>query len=362
MRPLNVLTGVNASGKSTAIQALLVLSQTIRESDMQQRVLLNGKFVHLGSVADVVDQLNSRNSCDISVESENHTYRWSLTGERTDASLRIERLQIDEDLFTEPEGLLSLVPIGGEREICTVLRGLNYLSAERFGPRELYPVHEVSEDHWVGSKGEYAPSVLFEFSGREVSENLTITGKPATLFHQVEARMQEFFPNFGLDLDRVAGTNSVVLKMRSGLDLDFSRPINNGFGFTQVFPIIVAALVSSPDGLIIVENPEVHLHPRGQSIMGQFLAQVASAGIQVILETHSDHVLNGIRKAVKQKLIQPTKVGIHYFSERSGNNAQIQTLEVNENGSLDHWPTGFFDQFDNDLGVLITGSGNDSNI
>lgn len=123
-----------------------------------------------------------------------------------------------------------------------------------------------------------------------------------------------------------------------------------GFGLTQVFPIIVAALSAKAGDILLVENPEVHLHPAGQALMGQFLSQVAGAGIQVIVETHSDHILNGVRRAVKSEGLPPNQVAIHFFRPRTlEGGAQVISPQIDKTGNLDTWPDGFFDQFDKDM-------------
>lgn len=88
------------------------------------------------------------------------------------------------------------------------------------------------------------------------------------------------------------------------------RSTNVGFGLTYSLPIFVAVLSSRPGSLILLENPEAHLHPKGQSRLGEFLAIAASQGIQIVAETHSDHVLNGVRVAVHQGNYGPA---IHVF-------------------------------------------------
>jgi predicted ATPase len=126
------------------------------------------------------------------------------------------------------------------------------------------------------------------------------------------------------------------------------RPANVGFGFSYALPIVVAALTAAPGAVLIVESPEAHLHPAGQSAVGQFLARLASAGVQTILETHSDHVLNGIRRAVAERgLLSPDDVIVHFF----GADGAAQ-LTMRGSGALTEWPEGFFDQAEIDLSVL----------
>ncbi len=108
---------------------------------------------------------------------------------------------------------------------------------------------------------------------------------------------------------------------------------------------MVGGLLAPADSLLIIENPEAHLHPAGQAQIGIFLAQAAAAGIQVVIETHSDHVLNGIRRAVRSKLIQPDQVAIS-FLQGAG---RVVTPRIYADGGIDPWPVGFFDQIEKDL-------------
>ncbi|WP_338044553.1 AAA family ATPase [Nostoc edaphicum] len=115
-------------------------------------------------------------------------------------------------------------------------------------------------------------------------------------------------------------------------------------------------LASEPDTLILVENPEAHLHPRGQTKMGELLALAASCGVQVVIETHSDHVLNGIRLAVHSGKLEPEDVQLHYF-QRQEKQGQIFTEvvspRIDRNGRIDRWPDGFFDEWEKNLITLL---------
>jgi len=182
-----------------------------------------------------------------------------------------------------------------------------------------------------------------------IAEELAISEVPNTRLRQVEERMRTFFPGCGLTVQQVSQANAITLGLRSSDDTDFHRPIHAGFGLTQVFPIIVAALSLPKEHILLIENPEVHLHPAGQALMGQFLAEVAHAGVQVIVETHSDHVLNGIRRSVKAKNLSPDQVALHFFRNRSEGASQVVSPQLDRSGNLDNWPEGFFDQFDKDM-------------
>lgn len=115
--------------------------------------------------------------------------------------------------------------------------------------------------------------------------------------------------------------------------------------------IIVAGLIAKPGEILIVENPEAHLHPYAQSIMAKFLSLVASTGVQVFVESHSDHILNGFRIAVKNKIIDSTHLNVLYFDHRLDN--FFEKIDVDEDGGIDKWPISFFDQSVNDLNYLL---------
>ncbi|MDE0027269.1 MAG: DUF3696 domain-containing protein [Spirochaetaceae bacterium] len=375
LRPLTLLSGSNASGKSSLLQALVLLHQTMRDHEWSRQLLLNGHSIKLGTVADVVDQ-HARRSCEIALETEDYSCRWEFFGEPAEMSMEVTRVaargvelefqssgayaSISSDPASKEYSLYQLYPWQNHELSDAVnlaspggmLHGLAYLSAEREGPRETYPLESVHAPGDVGARGEHAVSMLHFGGDSRVLDQLVVGGVPPTLLRQVEARMNGFFAGCELDLQKIPQANAVTLGLRTSRDMDFHRPLHTGFGLTQVLPIVVAALSAKSDGVLLIENPEVHLHPAGQAAMGRFLAEVASAGVQVILETHSDHVLSGVRRAVKQNTLNANDAALHFFAprplaERKGV-AQVQSPMLDDDGNIDAWPDGFFDQFDKD--------------
>ncbi|PTN11855.1 AAA family ATPase [Nitrosomonas aestuarii] len=349
---LTLLSGSNASGKSSILQALVLLHQTIREHEWSTRLMLNGDTLKLGTVLDVIDKVHGRHELEIALTTDEHHYHWGFSGERTEMSLAIDRVEIDGVVSNTPEKLRYLLPHdqdSNSNEIIRCLQTLTYITAERIGPREFYSLEDKQNTLVVGSAGEHAISLLHLGRDELVIEELRLSGAPPTRLRQVEARMQEFFPGCGLIVEQIPRMNAVTLGLRTSEDTDFHRPVHVGFGLTQVLPIVIAALSTAKGNLLLIENPEVHLHPAGQALMGEFLAHVAQAGIQIIIETHSDHVLNGIRRAVRAQRLIPEQVTLHFFRPRSENEAQVMTPQLDSSGHIDVWPEGFFDQFDKDL-------------
>lgn len=358
---LTLLAGANASGKSSVLQALVLLHQTMREQEWSSRLLLNGATVRLGTVVDVVDQIHGRGSCEIGLMDNFTEFRWEFFGERDDMSMAVKRVHVEgtDGLdVDETEPLHYLLPHrlpqpAGSESLTERLRKLTYLAAERIGPRETYPLEDIMLLPTIGPRGENAASILHSDGEKHVLDGLVIDGVPPTRLRQAEARMDSLFPGCEFAINKVPLANTLTLGLRPSNSLSFQSPIHTGFGLTQVFPIVVAVLSANRDDLLLIENPEVHLHPSGQAAMGEFLAEAAAAGVQVILETHSDHVLNGIRRSVKKGILHSTDASLHFFRPRLENEqgavVQVESPGMDESGNLDAWPEGFFDQFDRDM-------------
>ena len=197
-----------------------------------------------------------------------------------------------------------------------------------------------------------ASGLLYWRESDPVSADLCLPEIPPTLFHQVRGRMQEFFPGCDLRVTPIEGASAVSLRLRSNVRSDFQRPQNVGFGLTQLFPILVAVLAAAKGDVVLIENPEVHLHPQAQQRIGTLLGRVASSGVQIIVETHSDHVLNGVRIAAKTNVIASSNVAVHFFSPDNGAFTP-KSPKLDADGRLDSWPEGFFDQFDLALSQLL---------
>lgn len=349
---LTLLSGSNAAGKSSVIQALNLLHQTISNHEWSNRLLLNGNIVNAGTVQDVVDKVNGRRGFQIGLITEEHSFQWSFSGEREDMSVTVDFVTVDGEVSNSPEKLHFLLPDDSSsvtKDMANRLYSMTYISAERIGPRDYYLLDDLQNAPVVGSTGENTVSLLYSRQDDEVLPEMVEPTVSSKLFQQVQFWMQQFFPGCEIVVERVSVINAVTLGIRTSEDTGFHRPMHVGFGLTQILPIVVAALAAKKDDLLIIENPEVHLHPAGQSMMGQFLGTVASAGVQIIVETHSDHLLNGVRRAVKSRSLHPDKVNIHYFQPRDIEGSQVASPQIDVEGNISYWPKGFFDQYEVDM-------------
>ena len=357
IRPLTVLSGHNSGGKSSVIQALALLSQTFRESEWGNLLLLNGPDLSLGSAADVLNPTTGGRELEIGFSTARQSVTWTFRpSDRRALCLTADAVSLDGVKRDLPADLRWLLPreAAEQSDVVNALRRIKWITAERVGPRELLPLLDPDHHSAVGVRGELAAGLLYWRDADSVLEPLCIEGEINTLFHQVRAWMRRFFPGSDIRLLPVEGANAITLQMRSDVRADFQRPQNLGFGLSQLFPVLVGVLSARRGDIVLIENPEVHLHPRAQQDIGFFLAQVAAAGIQVVVETHSDHVLNGVRLAARRTRISSTDVAVHFFSRDPVDGALTQTSPViDADGRFSDWPAGFFDQYDAALSELM---------
>ncbi|MEX1363435.1 MAG: DUF3696 domain-containing protein [Nannocystaceae bacterium] len=356
LAPLTLLSGTNSGGKSTVIQALALLAQNFESREWAHDLLLDGPDLALGTVADVLNR-SGRRMMAIGCASERQRLKWTFEADdRASMSVPLAEVAIDgvrvDDLGEGPLRWLLPADLAPESEVVAALRRLSWLTAERVGPREVLPLLDPERHQRVGPRGENTAGLLHWFVDETVIDELCIEGEPSLLFHQVRAHMQRFFTSFDMRVAPVEGVSAITLRLRTDPKNEFHRPQNVGFGLTQLLPVIVAVLHARRGDVLVIENPEVHLHPRAQQDIGGLLCQAASAGIQVIVESHSDHVLNGIRLSVKNGAIAAKDVALHFFSPQNGDGGPVSP-RIDEDGRLDAWPSGFFDQFDDALTKLL---------
>jgi predicted ATPase len=356
---LTVLTGVNGMGKSTVIQSLLLLRQSARagtlhpvdQSGTQAGLLLNGDFTHLGTGGDVLCESANEDSIGFSIRTASTSVSWQFNA------------PIAADLLPWIEGPPRIPELSIFGEHCY------YLGAERTGPRDVYALSASQiERHDLGADGALAAAFLEARGEQQVlAEVAHVQSSGTGLWAQTNAWMGEISPTVRIatkafrELSLAQLTFSFVAGRNSSSRQH--RPSNVGFGLSYTLPVVVALLAAPKGSLVLVENPEAHLHPRGQMAMGDLIARAAAAGVQVILETHSDHVLNGIRLAVHESRISHELVIFHFFQRESlpepGSDvlrvvSRIVSPKIDKNGRIDIRPDGFFDQWDKSLRKLLT--------
>jgi predicted ATPase len=354
LRSINVLAGTNGSGKSSVMQALILVRQSYESNNLARgRLQLNGSLIELGTAGEVYCSEPDGDTVQLLLESTNGLPPLHLVATMRDENAGAYTLQV------EPQA----TPWPGEALFADLF---NYLHAERMGPRKAFAIHtEETHPLCVGKDGANAAYIIGSELARTPVNNeaLLLSSEDGrelrTIQYQWPLWMARLFPGFNSNQELISQADQVRLGIAlqkrgvTGQPL-FVRPPNTGFGLSYAMGIVVAGLAANPGTLLIVENPEAHLHPRAQSTMGEFLARVAAGGAQVIIETHSEHVLNGLRRTVKQGVLDPTKARILFFDAEVGKGGPIQhDIDISATGDIAKWPEGFFDQLDKDLGTLL---------
>jgi predicted ATPase len=345
IKPLTFLSGVNGMGKSTIIQSLLLLRQSMRKKSFE----LNGELFEFGYYEDIYSEFADDEKLSISLENtEGDKHTWESIVTTRNGETVGERKSWPEEV-TPPYNLFE--------------DGFQFLSAERWGPRITTPLNTGDiPNSYLGKYGEFLVSVLKEYEYKPLpNEKLTAHRDTCSrdVHEQITAWMNEISPGaaFRAETIKEADSGLYTFNYRSKIGPTRSfRPTNVGFGLSYTLPILTALLTAKEDALILIENPEAHLHPRAQMMLGRLLGICASAGVQLIVESHSDHILNGIRIAVKEGLVSKDNVIFHFINRPDIldiSSTNIITPIISNDGKLSSWPNGFFDAWDDALDLLI---------
>jgi predicted ATPase len=358
LAPLTLFTGFNTAGKTTVLQAILLIAQALQIDRGLKTVPLNGPLIRLGLPGDVVSANISGRSIKIGLETDTERAVWVL--EPQEPGLGLLRVASAEHRVetqqprTWKEAIWSGSPENSTSIESTLLRTI-YLSAIRMGGSAAFQAidHAGRVPADMGVEGQYAPWWYARTADDEVVlARRHPAEKASSVRRQLDAYLSELFPNAQANAEQIARTSLVRLEFKTSTTSDWRRPANVGYGLSYAFPILLALLVAQPGQIIVIDSPEAHLHPRAQSLMGRMLARFAASGIQLLVETHSDHVLNGARLAVRESDIGAENIAVHFFSGTTDTSHGVISVRLDKDGAIDAWPTGFFDQSEQDLARL----------
>ncbi len=388
LKSLNLLTGINGTGKSSFVQALLLMRQSYESRKLPDsgELLLNGSLVDIGTGRDALYHFASEHeSIEFEVkfnwqgqtDEENRTFtgNFKLKYEadksilqnanslyfRENVELDINREDLERVIRESSQQIQA--DIESKYKPQSLFNGnFQYLKAMHIRPIDTYKEGVIDSGNPLGLEGENTVHYLnYHNNRKEIAfENFNHPkARSKGLLHQVNAWLGEISPNVRLKTTKIPNTELIIAGYEFGTRNDYTdqfKPKNIGFGISYVLPVITAILSAEKDRLIILENPEAHLHPRGQARMGRLIALAAQNDIQLIIETHSDHILNGVRVAIKKGEVAPEKVGLLYFKREFENRQHRSTIiipKIDSDGRVDQWPDGFFDEWENMLDELI---------
>ncbi|MBM4092221.1 MAG: DUF3696 domain-containing protein [Planctomycetes bacterium] len=390
--PLTILAGANSSGKSSLMQVILLLKQTLEAAYDPGPLLLDGPNVRFSRVEELLFRgsgerevssvvfglglvsgygsrivLRRQSGGQLAVESSMVHMSGGETIELTpempeqqilqsvplpeevrelppvlkhaQRSVRVERDRCFLRLvleFREPKARhgLTLVPYSTEA-IRDALLNIIHLPGLRGNPARAYPL-TATGPQFPGTFHEYTASLISKWSSTH-DDRLVQLGddlKSLGLTWKVEAK--------AVDDTKVELRVGRMLLPRRGGAQDLVNIADVGFGVSQVLPVVVALLSAEPGQVLYVEQPENHLHPRAQVAMARLLVDAANRGVVTVVETHSSLILLGIQSLVSEGLISPSQVKLHWFQRNDTDGATtITTAELDERGRFGDWPADF---------------------
>lgn len=342
---LNVFTGLNGMGKSTILQALLLLRQS-RKNNFEELVL--NDIIELGTFRNIFCESPLKDRVlSIELAWADHSkllverkYEKGLSDEKILKDIPVKENHINKSLFGEAS--------------------FKYLSAHRMKPMDSYNTNSSKvKNGELGNEGEFAPHFYNLNSNKEIPiKELAFNEEESvySLEHQVNSWMSVISPNIQVHTEMIKGQSirlSYSYKTKTATTSQFT-PKNAGFGLTYVFSVLVAILSAKKGDLIIIENPESHIHPKGQSELARLMALAAKNGVQIFCETHSDHILYGVRIAIKEHDISKDETRIYYIDRDKDEHFSVpHHVVIDKDGRMDRESKEFFLDYENHLDKLL---------
>lgn len=334
---INVITGRNSSGKSSVIQALNLMSEHLLSKPTD------------GSVSQLVSTARQ-----IRPYSDYRNMYYNCECFKLEASM--EGGHSFKMTFTSADDRMATTSVAynesGDTSEDSSFPQIYHLPASRQSNQDSYAMNPDTRVP-LGKEGEYVVDFYFTHRDMKVPQSYT-TSEDCNL---------EYNLNYWLQL--LTGYSIKVFQENERYNIFFVDDIGNnirpsqvGTGVGFIAAVLMVCMCSDVNSLIAIENPEIHLHPGAQAKLCEFLARTANSGKQLLIESHSDHIINGLLVNVKeQKFIKNENLKIYFFDDDSEEDADFcmkpYELNISPNGRINNVPTDFFDQIQIDLRKLL---------
>lgn len=350
LKSINILTGYNGAGKSTVFQSLLLLAQSLKEE--QADIRTNGCYVKLGLAYHLFNVDKKQEAFSILIEAEDNRFNLAFQYGKHSNKDRMCALTgfilNGKDQFSTPKSIgIAESGSGGnvskrldclEWQFLDIFKQTHYISADRRGPQLFEKRSDIEDRNPLGQNGEH----ILEY----LNQNPEFVERIAEELSEIMESSTGIYTGNG-------DSKKEVLSLSFAKNGHHITSINTGFGYSYILPLLLAVEIGK-GGMVFIENPEAHLHPRAQSKLIQILAKRAvENGIQLFIETHSEHIINGIRLAsileTEKNPVTVNDIAIYFFEQTH----IIYKLEIDENAQLSPWPEGFFDQAQKDISDIL---------
>jgi len=228
-----------------------------------------------------------------------------------------------------------------------------YIGPLRSAPKRFYTFNDISKVS-IGNSGENTTLVLSIEKDREIPDYYKPIFKGNRIDRLQKERdktlleaLNDWLEIMKLPIVKTASQKSIYqLRVKNNV-VEVALP-DTGFGVSQILPILVESLRTKPGETLILEQPEIHLHPGLQSKLADFLICMAKSGRHFVIESHSEYII----KRICLRIAQDEEVGIkdlinvQFVEPDRGNGSTLIPVKINEYGSIENWPPGFFDEND----------------
>lgn len=354
---INVFAGRNGIGKSSILQSMLLIAQSLDDNGLLKNIKINGTFLQLGTYTDIIskdskdDKISIRLTSDDSPKSDfvelileedkepSYAKIADLRTPQIDSSLDFPSANIgnsEESLHFEVQ---ASVDVTSALPPLMQLQKVYFVSADRRGPVNTQKFDASVLLSNVGIHGENVLNVLYR-GGEKLQKN--VKDALTYIMKQSSLNVKEVNNDIQLFLDSVNNSNGF-------------KPVNVGFGYSYLLTILLTMYVAEPKSKVFIENPEAHLHPGAQSRLIDFLFKTAKEkNLQLFIETHSENIFNAIRRASLSGFgILPEEVKSYFFYDNGENQLEYQEIKMGIDGSLNAFPTDFFDQTRQELREIM---------
>jgi len=447
LKPITVLAGPNSAGKSSILQSLLLLKQTLI-SDLRVALNLDGEYLQASSISDLTFGKPLPNRCKISYKMcmitnipdwavdkyfsiidasksktnpELHSkiqfsYRYGKAKEGK-KSVILDKFEITQTInryigprlnvkylegkqmvnikgkgtkFSIPrdqiEGItlinshfipsILLLETGEDKEMPVIeplpdifhvplevlkkelTKNLEFLGPLRHPPQRAY-LHSGSPSPEIGQSGEYAPQILWLERKKKIRYFPGLDGEPEemTLLEAVNESFKYMGMNQPID---VKSEESVMYQILLGIKTKRRKKnvtiADVGFGVSQLLPIVLLGLRSTDESLLLFEQPEIHLHPNLQANLADFFLTLIRSGKRILVETHSDHFINRLRRRIAEDKTNTLKDKVNILfihPPENGKGAAIKPLKVDPYGIIENWPPDFLPESANEAEAIF---------
>lgn len=353
---LTVLSGYNGVGKSCLIQSLLLLRQSYERNVLANCLLLDDKYVSVGLGRDALkcDAEEKQIAFELEWDDPQPTSSSRMFVYDSDSVESCDFMHASKHIETNDLGYLSLFNHNFQY-VPTSISGSDS-EQKRSG-------YHVEVERTIGVHGEYLAHFIHAHGRNKVKipELIHVTADSSLLIDSINGWLRELTNGHQVVTVEDELINTVLLRFAVQYDCGeklspYMRPDRVGPSVVHALAVIVAILSADKGDLIILEHPDNNLHGSAQSALGRLCALAAKNGVQVIIETHSEHIVNGARVAVRKYKIDPEAISVIFMTRNFASDSfgvQIQTPKMDAHGLYDTWPTGFFDQAEHDLEHLL---------